>query len=384
MSMKMLLSIGLSALMLTACANHDGGTMKAATESVPANSLRPRTDWRVDAQKIAASSNGESLRVLREGKSATWETTLKRNAGFAVQIPDGQSNPVMITYETGERENPFTVICETSTNTTVGSDGSWTRLDETQPGMFLEKFIVDPAQSKWVRLRIEPKNPSPENTTIKLSNIALYDIDPNGRNDYWVVLGASIQFQSIRQSIFHEMVTERWPDADPVIFNEAIGGWTTKSLVNKLPGFLEEHPYASYMPIHIGGNNVSGSRPYPGGADVLQADLETILTMIRDNGKTPILSRLSYRAYQAKGDKPAVPPEEYGSGPYVTNIFDPMIAQYCPQFYNEAEGRGMVDAYNWFKEHQDELSADGIHVNDAGKISWNRLWAENAGKVIYE
>lgn len=40
-----------------------------------------------------------------------------------------------------------------------------------------------------------------------------------------------------------------------------------------------------------------------------------------------------------------------------------------------------MDGY--FRAHQDELVPDGVHVTKTGEESWNRLWAEYAGKVIY-
>lgn len=147
-----------------------------------------------------------------------------------------------------------------------------------------------------------------------------------------------------------------------------------------MPRILAAHPHARYVTIHIGGNNVSQKRPWPGGADAIRDDLVAILEMVRTAGKVPVLARLSFRAYQ--GDRP-VPPEQNGSGPYVTALYDPLIRQYCPAFWDEKAGRGAVDAYTWFREHPDELSGDGIHVNAKGAESWNRLWAEGAGPVVY-
>lgn len=270
-------------------------------------------------------------------------------------------------------------VLERSTNSSTGNDGDWKQEAVVLPKAKLDKFVFDSPASTWWRVRWAFRR-SVEPSAFKVTDIGLYRLDIPGRKDYWLTIGASIQAQSIRNSVFKAMVRERYPGYDPVMFNLAVGGWRSDHLLKALPGFLKAHPYASYVCIHIGGNNVSQKRPYPGGAEELKADLVAILEMIKASGKIPILSRLSYRAY--KGDKP-VPPEENGSGPYVTNIYDPLIKQYCQDFFDAESGKGIVDAYGWFKEHPEELSADGIHVNPKGAESWNRLWAEKAGSVIY-
>ena len=83
------------------------------------------------------------------------------------------------------------------------------------------------------------------------------------------------------------------------------------------------------------------------------------------------------------GNAGAVPPEENGSLPYNINVHDPMIAELCPLFYDAQAGRGRVDPYNWLKSHPEQLSPDGVHLTPVGRREWTRLWAEQAGSVVY-
>lgn len=347
------------------------------------NPLTPHQDWRLAPVMVAASQDCQALGTLADKTPAAWNVSFPGDPWLAVQVPEGTAGPAMLTFSYPDQPVNVAVEAAYSHDSTDGVDGTWKTEEPRQLGKRLDKITLSPTDGRWMRLRLLRLDKSLKPVDFQVTNIALHSIDPQGGNDYWVAIGASIQAQSLRQDVFHDMVAERYPGFDPVLFNEAVSGWTTTNLLNKLPEIMARHPHASFYTIHIGGNNVSGSRPYPGGAEKLETELEQILQMITAAGKTPILSRLSYRAYKASDTKPAVPPEENGSGPYVTAIFDPLISMYCPLFFDPATGRGTVDAYTWFKENQQELSTDGIHVNAQGARSWNRLWADHAGAVIY-
>lgn len=345
--------------------------LTAAT--VYASDLSPTKQWRVIPQALCASTAEADLGPARQGEDATWEPEPSRSEWFAFKLPAGKR--FLLTFASVKGETPVYAVLERLTDS---ASKVWEQTAVQQPKGKLDKFIVDRRMSVWWRIRFAFKQKT-EPCQVKVTDIGIYSLDAE-RPDYWLNIGASIQAQSVRNNVFKRMVRHRFPEYDPVMFNLAVGGWTSMSLRKALPGFLKEHPDGRYVCIHIGGNNVTPNRPYPGGAEQLTDDLHAILTMIKDAGKIPILSRLSYRAY--KGTKP-VPPEENGSGPYVTNIYDPMIEQYCPDFFDTSTGKGLVDAYTYFKEHQDELSPDGVHVNPKGAESWNRLWAEKAGGVVY-
>jgi hypothetical protein len=138
--------------------------------------------------------------------------------------------------------------------------------------------------------------------------------------------------------------------------------------------------------VHIGGNDVTGGRPWPGDGTALSNNLEAIFYTIRSLGMEPVISRISFRAYT---NDPAVvvggviANEENGSLPYNTNVVDGMIQKYSPAFYDFEQHAGRMDPYTYFLDHTNELSADGVHVGVEGKLSWNTLWADAAGGIIY-
>lgn len=343
------------------------------SSGIKASALTPSRGWRAIPSGVYASSREADLSALARGEDASWQPDLSRSEWFAFKLPEGKR--FLLTFAVAKTDSTVYAVLERSTDS-AGKE--WEQSAVVAPKARLDKFVIDRRKGAWWRVRFTFRQKVAP-SKLNISDIGLYSLDVP-RPDYWIDIGASIQAQSIRNSVFKRMVKERFPGFDPVMFNLAVGGWTSMSLRKALPGFLKDHPDAQYVCIHIGGNNVTPNRPYPGGADQLKDDLVAMLEMIKKAGKIPILSRLSYRAY--KGTKP-VPPEENGSGPYVTAIYDPLIREYCPDFFDESTGRGLVDAYTWFQKHPDELSADGVHANPTGAKSWNRLWAEHAGGVIY-
>ncbi|MFB3895158.1 MAG: SGNH/GDSL hydrolase family protein [bacterium] len=337
--------------------------------------LVPQKDWRYLPETVIASNGALNTAPLFSGKDISW-TIDSGESWLAIQLP-ATKKPTRILWTFGGfiKRSPEEVSLECSADSNTGVDGTWLEVDQKTCQWPLEQVVISSKSVPfWYRLKLHSSR------SRNITDIGLYRLDGKLRKDYWLIIGASIQAQSIRNSVFKQMVKDRYPGYDPIVFNLAVSGWRSNHLRKALPEFLRSHPDASYVGIHIGGNNVTQYRPYPGGAKQLEDDLVAIIKMINQSGKIPILSRLSYRAYKTD---PAVPPEENGSGPYVTKIYDPLIQKYCPLFFNRTTGKGLVNSYDWFKEHQDELRADGIHVTKQGEESWNRLWVEGAGKVIY-
>lgn len=331
--------------------------------------LSPVKDWRARPTALSASSGQEGLKPLLGGKDTTWSPSISRSEWIEFQLPEGKAFLLSFTCTPGK--TAVYAVLESR------QDSGWQTADVLRPQKErLNKFRLDESKGNLWRVRFTFRGKA-EPTSYKVSDIALHSLNVPGRKDYWLMVGASIEAMCIRHKTFHDMVVKQFPAYDPVMFNLAIGGWKSEDLRKALPGFLKDHPDASYVGIHIGGNNVTAKRPYPGGEDELRANLTAILDMIKDSGKIPIMARLTYRAYKN------VPPEENGSGPYNTHVYDPLVRQYCPDFVDPKTGIGVVDGYSWFKAHPDELRPEGVHLTDKGGTSWNRLWAEGAGGVIY-
>ena len=146
-----------------------------------------------------------------------------------------------------------------------------------------------------------------------------------------------------------------------------------------------------------GGNDVSASRPLlferKDGEDLvnLNNNLRYIIQAVKSAGKTPILSRLSFRNYpQAsswKGwDQPPVNSglnQESGSLPYNFTI-DKIIKETTPMFWDSVERRGVVDFYPFTLNNQSWLiSGDGVHFYGNTAFHVREFWADYALKYLY-
>lgn len=344
----------------------------ALLTAATAQPVAPRSDWRLQTSQLAASSGRASLQPLLSGKTATWYPNPDAKAAwFAFRLAAQARGPFLTVFSTSTRVK---AVLEGTLGNSEGGPGEWVMLDSLRTGPFLNHFQGRVQPGGWVRLRfLEP-------VPVKVWNLGLYEPDSAERNDYWLALGASIQNQSMRQARFQPAVRRIHRRADPILFNLGVRGWSSGDLLANLPSILARHPYAGYALIHIGGNDISAGRPYPGGAETLERNLDSILTRIESAGIVPVLARVSYRRY--RGEYP-VPPESNGSEPYGLSIHDRFCQARTPDFYNPKTGHCAVDFYDWFRRHPEELSADGVHLNPRGEENWNRIWVERAAKRIY-
>ncbi len=294
---------------------------------------------------------------------------------LSILLP-ASKNPIMLTFARHPRRSVSNRKLRTWWAAEVSSDrASWRDLQRAGSTMGgLERVIVPPRpRVTWLRLRAQSRGAPAE-----LSSVGLYELD-RGTGDVWLAVGASIQADAMDHVEFKLLLQERH-GADPVLFNRAVPGWTSQNLREALPRLLEEFSEVKYVAIHIGGNNVSHSRPYPGGAARLRADLIAIVDMVQAAGKQPVLARLSYRRYRTR---PVVGRESLGSGPYVESIYDPIIETAMPRFFDHGRGVGAVDPYGWYRSNPRELGSDGVHLNAAGRRSWTRIWVDGVGPAVY-
>jgi hypothetical protein len=216
-----------------------------------------------------------------------------------------------------------------------------------------------------------------------IRGIRIYKLDRKKRNDYWLFTGSGIMTRAVDPTDMSRVMRETFKDYDPYVVNEAGGDWDVTRLWKKMPEILKRHPHSRYVCIHIGGVNVTQSRPFPRGSKNMQQRIEAVLQMIKKAGKIPILSRLSYRHYRKKGGQEAVPPESNGSGPYVFKIYDPLIRKYCRPFYDNKARRGHVDLYGYFRDHKRHLEDGGVMPNDRGYEGFRKIWLNRAAAIVY-
>lgn len=130
------------------------------------------------------------------------------------------------------------------------------------------------------------------------------------------------------------------------------------------------HPNALII-AQFGGNNVSDSRPYPGGVDLFNAGLADLLALAKDDTRFYHAS-MTFRDY----DDTTFQNPQNGSKPYNENLLIPWIAANFPQAIGAA-GRPKLDYYRYvLKDFENLLEADNIHFTTAGYANF-RTWIIN-------
>lgn len=368
------------------------------------NDLTPRKDWRLKALAIQANDQQAAIEeALTSGKDFFQKADFEEDGSFSLSIhlpPMPKPGMLVFSMHDAYRTMGVEKMEATLTPSLQDSNGEPANITffstrqkdingfPSSNSYRLHKVDIPAGPSRWLQLNIKIITQKRSYVT----NLGLYELDPQGKNDYWLSIGASIQAGGIRYDSFKQAIQEKY-GFDPVMFNTSTGGWETSSWLRKgfLNKLLADHPYATFCAIHIGGNNVSKNRPFGSNPDQdkqFAAELEEIVQIIQNAGKVPVISRISFRDYKpsSKHDKPIVDggkQEENGSLPYNVEIVDPLIARMTPRFYDNDKNQGAVDAYTYFRENQNYLSKDGVHNNIEGQRAWNDFWAQSAGSIIY-
>ncbi len=143
------------------------------------------------------------------------------------------------------------------------------------------------------------------------------------------------------------------------VFDKATGGDKSGTLLAHIrdEGLLDPFlPYASKCRcmLHIAGNDVS-SGAYPSQATVIDDNLREIVQWLQARGFNVAISPISYR----------VPPASNPAEPYNTNIVEPIINEFTPEWVDN--GVPLYNFYKYFLENQGVIGGDGIHLtNSAG------------------
>ena len=139
--------------------------------------------------------------------------------------------------------------------------------------------------------------------------------------------------------------------------------------------------------VHLGGNNVSSSRPYVRADDytTFTANLQAVYDELTVGGSKCYFMSLSKRLYVSAPAVTALPAaDDDGSGPYNSQVWHPFIKSVNSEMWGA--GRPVLDMYGFVQRHEDRwlLTSDGIHPRHgtwAGFQGWllSRLAAKHQG-----
>ena len=359
----------------------------------------PRTEWRLvplaafatygSPGLAAALENGFDAAPVPLAPGASWSCTIRLPA-----TPAGGMLVFTFAHADDACTAGFTASAETSLDSPDGHDGVWSphplalHRPEQLASRKLQKIDFD-SRPRWLRLTLT----APASCGGSVRDLALHRFSPDGLDDYWLCVGASLEENGVHHHLFKAAVRQRFGH-DPVLFNLALSGakttdWHQGHPDNLLQQALRDHPRARYVAFHLGGNDVTQERPYVGPASDpgdarLATELEDLLRQLIDAGKYPLVSRISFRDYPEPHPVQGGANPENGTLPYNLHIVDPLVAAYLPDQYDATRGLPRIDAYAFFLAHRHLLCPDGVHLNPADQsILGSAIWADLAAPLIY-
>jgi lysophospholipase L1-like esterase len=254
---------------------------------------------------------------------------------------------------TGLTGVPADYVLETSPDSTNGSDGTWKTVASVfGNGVRTRAHSFSFSGDQWVRLRIT-RAPS----GIDLDEIDVHDLS-SGSSDTWFFMGDSITALAYdrtagRQPSFAAQIQQSFPAQFPAMIDGGIYGETSTDGVSHIDAWLALNPDITYWAIGYGTND-SGKLV---GTDVFAANLQLIISRIKNAGRIPILARIP---------KPTA--TGYATIPSYNQKIDELAA---------ANGlRSGPDLYTWFSQNPGQIGSDGVHPTNAGCVSINRLWVD--------
>jgi lysophospholipase L1-like esterase len=254
---------------------------------------------------------------------------------------------------------PQSYTIATSADSTDGSGGTWREVVRVRDNTARTRAHRIPfSGARWVRMTVTEAAPGPLGGEFSIDEIDLHDASES-TDDTVFFLGDSITVSSFarcpaNQPSFAELVRRSDTDRFPAMIDGGVGGMTSAYGVSVISDLLSLNPDFHVWAIGYGTNDAWQTvRP-----SLFEENLQTLVDRIKAAGRISVIARIPFA-----GDGP---PDARVRA--LNGVIDRVTAR-----------NGLLpgpDFYAWFRSHSGELGQDGVHPNDAGTRSINRLWYE--------
>jgi lysophospholipase L1-like esterase len=325
----------------------------------PSSSLTSLNDgvygygWAMAANSWAAyhlASSPSSVVVAWNNPSYTWSDTLTQQGTNHSSCVQGAN----LTY-------PSNYQILTSSNSTDGSDGTWTsRLTVTGNQVSSRSHVVTTGGDTWIKLAISVGSG-------QLDEFNVYDAS-NGSDDTWLFVGTSISANTYKSTPpaqdFAKLVEAAVPANTPVMVKAGIPCITSTDVSRNLKGYLSYGSNNHFWAIEMGTNDAWGGSAY--NVSTYRNALQAIIDSAKAHGIQPMIARLLATNATAAGWQ-------------VNQAFLDTIDSLTSRNHLVAG----PDLYTYFLAHPTELNSDGVHPNATGAASIEKLWADAMVKTVY-
>lgn len=376
---RALLALGLAAIAALGAACRDSEAKQSPPRATPASRrgrfieanplisrARPVAAWSpvrfADPRRI---NDGDRRTIWAAGKPAPGQA-----AWVAIDVGKGPLRVLLewsaggsFNYEETDYGSPGAYRIETSADSTDGADGTWTTVvDVSLVTTHAEARSFDFIGRRWVKIVIRSA-PAASPNGVQIDEVAVHDVSA-GVSDSWFFMGDSITALAFGRPAapelgFAEMVRARRPSHSPVTINGGIGGDKSGDGLRHVDEWLARNPDARFFCIGYGTNDAAGNTE---DTTRFQANLDALVSRIQRAGRVPILATIPFAA----------------DGQH---RFIPRFNAVIDELRRARSLPAGPDLHAWFSAHPEELR-DGLHPNDRGVTSINRLWAE-AVDVLY-
>ena len=254
---------------------------------------------------------------------------------------------------------PEAYTISTSANSTDGTDGTWREVVSVEDNTARTRAHRFPfAGARWVRMTVTSVAPGPLGDTVAVDEIDLHDAS-DGTGDTVFFLGDSITVASFarcpaNQPSFAELVRRDDSGRFPAMIDGGVSAVSSSYGVSVIDDWLDLNPQFNIWAIGYGTNDAFHNV----GPALFEDNLRTIVKRVKAAGRIPVLARIPFAADGPSDAKIRA----------LNAVIDRLTVR-----------EGLLpgpDLYAWFRTHQDELGPDGVHPNEAGTRSINRLWYE--------
>ncbi len=200
---------------------------------------------------------------------------------------------------------------------------------------------------------------------------------------YLVMAGASITDDAMQDDALQTNIATTYSKTVTAV-NEALSGRDTTDLRNAIDDIIHRnHSKGNYVFVHIGGNNVTNTRPFSTATELEKStitdDLNYIMNAIINARMIPLPASLTFRDY----DDTTITNEENGSLPYNDNLIDPVYCVKAPDFCYE-DGKPYLQMYEAIKNtFATSLQVDNIHLTSAGTLVFQQMIVDSVCKQIF-
>jgi acyl-CoA thioesterase-1 len=305
--------------------------------------------------------------------STSWDAgrpTLERPAWVSIEVGTGPRRLLLnwsaagsFNYEETDYGSPGAYRIESSGDSTDGANGTWRiAVDAPIVSTHGHAHSFDFAGQRWVKF-VVTRAPVLSPNGVQISEIDVHDATA-GATDSWFFLGDSITaFDFDRapphQPSFAAWVHEHHPDYFPAMVNGGTGGDKSDEGATHIADWLARNPDAHFWAIAYGMNDAAGNA---NDTARFRANMQVIVRRVSEAGAVAILASIPFAS-----------DDQHRSIPKFNRVLDELRA-------TNSLPAG-PDLYTWFATHPEELR-DGVHPNDRGIVSTNRLWGE-AVDVLY-